>query len=251
MYYEKNGFKIYYEKIGANSNKQILILPGWGNNRKTFNNLINKLKDKSQIFIIDYPGFGNSPFPNKNLTIYDYSNIIKDFITDLNIHNPSIIAHSFGGRISTLLSGLYNIKISKLVLIDIAGIRRKSIKRFIKTIIYKLKKKLSIFLPKTKRIKYILYLRKKSSSNDYYNLNKNMYITFKNIIHEDLRKYVKNIKTQTLIIWGKKDIDTPIKDAYYYKKRITNSKLIIYNNSSHFVYIEEKDVLKQIVYFLD
>ena len=76
MYYEKNGFKIYYEKIGANSNKQILILPGWGNNRKTFNNLINKLKDKSQIFIIDYPGFGNSLFPNKNLTIYDYSNII-------------------------------------------------------------------------------------------------------------------------------------------------------------------------------
>ena len=77
MYYSNNSITIYYKKYG-NSPKTILILPGWGNNRNTFNNLIIPLKKDYTIYIIDYPYFGNSPIPNKELTIYDYSNLIKE-----------------------------------------------------------------------------------------------------------------------------------------------------------------------------
>ena len=248
MYYMKNNIKLFYEIYGKDNKKEILILPGWGNTRKTFTSLIDTLKKNYKVYIFDYPGFGESPFPNKDLDIYDYSNLIYSFIKDNNIKNPSIISHSFGGRISIILTGLYKLKIDKLILIDIAGIRRKSIKRKLKTIIYKLKKKLVIF--KKNKLKYLNNLRKKYSSTDYNNLNKNMYITFKNIINEDLRKYIKYINTKTLIIWGKQDKDTPIKDGYYIHKKIKNSKLIIYNKASHFVYLEEKDVEKKIKNFL-
>ena len=59
MYYENGSFKLYYEKYG-NEKESILILPGWGDTRKTFYNIISHLKDKYKIYIIDYPGFGNS-----------------------------------------------------------------------------------------------------------------------------------------------------------------------------------------------
>ena len=248
MYYMNNNIKLFYEIYGKENKKEILILPGWGNTRKTFNQLIDTLKDNYKIYIFDYPGFGKTPFPNKDLDIYDYSNLIYSFIKDNKIENPSIIAHSFGGRISIILTGLYKVKIDKLILIDIAGIRRKSIKRTLKTIIYKLKKKIVIF--KKNKLKYLNDLRKKYSSTDYNNLNKNMYITFKNIINEDLRKYIKEIKNKTLIIWGKQDKDTLVKDGYYIHKKIINSKLIIYNKASHFVYLEEKDVENKIKNFL-
>lgn len=248
MYYMKNDIKLFYEIYGKKNKKEILILPGWGDNRRTFTDMINNLKKEHKIYIFDYPGFGYSPFPSKDLDIYDYSNLIYSFIKENNIKKPSIIAHSFGGRISIILTGLYKVKLDKLILIDIAGIRRKSIKRWIKTNVYKLRKKLVIF--KKNKLKYLNNLRKKYSSTDYNNLNKNMYITFKNIINEDLRKYIKEIKENTLIIWGKKDEDTPIKEGYYINKKIKNSKLIIYNNSTHFVYLEEKDVTKQIIDFL-
>ena len=114
MYYNKNNYAIYYEKIGHNE-QTIVILPGWGDTRKTFNFLINELKENYTIYIIDYPGFGNSPFPNHDLTIYDYTNIIRDFLIEKNINNPTIIAHSFGGRIATLLTGYYKEKINKYV----------------------------------------------------------------------------------------------------------------------------------------
>ena len=43
MYYKNGSFEIYYEKYG-NKKNTILILPGWGDTRKTFNYLIDNLK---------------------------------------------------------------------------------------------------------------------------------------------------------------------------------------------------------------
>ena len=249
MYYENNNIKLYYEEFGNNINENIIILPGWGDNRKSFYEMINLLKEKYKVYIFDYPGFGNSPFPNKDLTIYDYENLFENFIKEKKLNKLSIICHSFGGRITILLNS--KVKIEKQVFIDIAGIRRKSLKRYIKKVIYKLKKKLVILLPKDKRITYLLNLRKKYSSSDYISLNKNMYNTFKNIINEDLRKYIKKINTRTLIIWGEKDNDTKIRDAYFYNKHIKKSNLIIFKNLGHFSYLEEKNINEIILKFIN
>ena len=95
---------IYYEKHGS-SKKNIVILPGWGDTSKTFSYMISFLKNYFTVYIVDYPGFGNSVFPNRDLTIYDYSLLIYNFIQDLEIENPILIGHSFGGRIITTLLG--------------------------------------------------------------------------------------------------------------------------------------------------
>ena len=99
MYFKFNKINIYYEKYG-NNEQSIIILPGWGNTRETFNNIINYFKDNYTIYILDYPGFGNSKPLNQELNIYDYAFIIKNFMKQNNINNPIIIAHSFGGRIT-------------------------------------------------------------------------------------------------------------------------------------------------------
>jgi pimeloyl-ACP methyl ester carboxylesterase len=247
MYYEYNNIKIYYEKYG-NKNKSILILPGWGNTRNTFTNIINYFKEDYTIYIVDYPGFGNSPIHNKELTIYDYAELIYNFIKDLNINLPIIIAHSFGGRITSILLGKYNLKIDKLVLIDVAGIkRRKKLKIYLKEKIYKILKKLNKFLPVIKREIYLQKLGMYFSSSDYKNIPNSMKKTFQNIIKEDLRKYYKEIKVETLIIWGDKDTDTPLKDAIYLNKIISNSATIIYENSNHFSYLNYPYLTNQIL----
>ena len=133
-------FDIYYEKYGT-SKDNILILPGWGDTRSTFNNLINVLKNNFTVYILDYPGFGNSNFPNRDLDIYDYSGLIEEFIKSNKIDNPIIISHSFGGRISIILSGLKKLPIKKMILIDAACIKRKKkFKIIVKQFIYTIKK---------------------------------------------------------------------------------------------------------------
>ena len=81
MYFTSNDLTLYYEKHGQ-GNKIILILPGWGNTRETFHNMISYFKENYTIYIVDYPGLGNSPTPNKDLTIYDYATLIINFIKE-------------------------------------------------------------------------------------------------------------------------------------------------------------------------
>ena len=213
-------FDIYYEKYGT-SKDNILILPGWGDTRSTFNNLINVLKNNFTVYILDYPGFGNSNFPNRDLDIYDYSGLIEEFIKSNKIDNPIIISHSFGGRISIILSGLKKLPIKKMILIDAACIKRKK--------------------------KYENILINIFGSNDYKNLDPNIRKTFIKVINEDLTKYLENINTSTLLIWGENDQDTPIEDGKLMNVKIEDSGLIVIPNSSHFPYLEYPYYINKII----
>ena len=232
-----NDFNIYYEKYGC-GNKVIIILPGWGDNRKTFDYMINFFKKYYSIYIFDYPGFGKSSFPNKDLTIDDYSQLIISFMKFNNIENPIIIAHSFGGRIAINLSGKMKIKIKKIILIDSAGIKpKKSIYQKLKQFTYKTLIKIKCTLPRKLRKRYVNLLIKFFGSDDFKNLSENIRRTFINIINEDLKDYLKYIKSPTLLIWGLNDYDTPIKDAYIMEKEIPDSGLVILKKASHFSYL--------------
>ena len=236
-----------YKKYG-DGKEIIVILPGWGETRNTFLEMINILMIDYTVYIIDYPGFGDTPFPNHDLTMDDYTEMIIKFLNDLNITKPNIIAHSFGGRISILLASKYNIPIKNLILIDSAGIIPKmTLKKKFRLNLYKTLQSLANYLPKKIKYRFKTYLFNKSSSSDYQSLEENMRQTFKNIVNLDLTKYLSSINTNTLILWGEKDIDTPLKDGKLMHKKITNSELIIFPNCTHYCYLENTYVIIKII----
>ena len=242
-----NDFNIYYEKYG-NGTSNIIILPGWGDTRSTFNTLIETLKKCFTVYIIDYPGFGNSSFPNRDLSIYDYANLIKDFITVNDIENPIIIGHSFGGRIGIILTGLYKMQIKKMILIDSAGIKhKKKLKAKFKQTIYKFLKKIGNILPRKLKSIYLNKLINIFGSTDFKNLNQNIRTTFIKVINEDLTKYLKDINTSTLLIWGEYDNDTPLNDGKIMNVKIEDSGLIIIPNAGHFPYLEYPYYISKII----
>lgn len=247
MYLKIQESNIYYEKYG-NKKQTILILPGWGDNRKTFSYLIDYLKNYFTVYILDYPGFGNSTL-NKTLTIFDYANIINEFVIKLNLENSILIGHSFGGRIISILTTNYKTKYKKIILINVAGLKEHSFKIFFKKITYKLLKKIKIFLPNILKIKYQNYLFKKFASNDYKMLPKNIYKTFKNVIKQNLKKYYKKITIETLILWGENDTITPVKMGCKLNKLIKKSYLIKLKYLHHFPYLENPYLISQIIYY--
>lgn len=247
MYFKYNEQKIYYEKIG-NSNNTILIFPGWGDNRSTFKNIIDSLKDKYTIYIFDYPGFGNSNITNKDLTIYDYAEIFINFMNEFNIEIPIGIGHSFGGRLIITMAGKYNINFKKIILIDSAGIKpKKSLWKKIKQLTYKFLKKIKIFIPNKFKTNYLNKLISIFGSGDYKSLPNSLHKTFINIVNEDLTFLLSKIKNETLLIWGEKDLDTPLKDAYKMHSLINDSGLVILKKATHFCYLEQPLYIKIII----
>lgn len=245
MYYSNNVFNLYYEKYG-NKDKKLVILPGWGDNRKTWDYFINIFSAYFTIYIFDYPGFGNTKFPNNDLTISDYARVFNNFLDDNNILNPIIIGHSFGGRLIILLSHLYKKRFHKIILMDSAGIKNFSFSKTIKKYLYKFLKKCKFFF-KDKN-KYLHKLLSIFGSNDFKNINPNMQRTFINIVNTNLIKYIPSIKNETLIIWGKNDTETPFKDAIKFNKLIPNSYLIQVDNSGHFPYLDYPYLINDIIY---
>lgn len=236
MYVNTDKSTMYYEKTNSKG-QDIIILPGWGNTKETFKYIIDYFKDDNRIFIMDYPGFGMSEEPKEELLLEDYIELILKMIEKEKITNPIIIAHSFGGRLVSILNEKINIK--ELILIDVAGIKRFNLKLYLKTKIFKIIKKLNKKLAKK--------IEKKFSSSDYKDLSPIMKKTFNNIIKVNLKSNYKKIKTETLIIWGEKDEDTPLKDAYLLKKIIKDSALIIYKNKHHYSYLEDVYLTNRII----
>ena len=75
-------------------------------------------------------------------------------------------------------------------------------------------------------------------SEDYKNANETMKEVFKNVINEDLTQYLPNIKSPTLLIWGDKDMETPIEDGRKMESLIPDSGLVVINGAGHFSYLE-------------
>ena len=237
MYFKYKKERIVYEKFGEGKNT-IILLPGWGEVRNTYSFIIDYFKQNFVIYYIHYPGFGGSKCLNEEFTIYDYGEFVHTFLKRKKIINPIIIAHSFGGRITSLLLGKYHYPCHKVILMDVAGIKHFSLKLFFQKSLYKILKKLTYLFPICCRKRMQKKLFSFFSSSDYSLLPDSMKKTFQNIVKENLKKYYKRIPSNVLILWGDKDIDTPLKDAYILNHIIPNSGLVIYKNSSHFAYLQ-------------
>lgn len=234
----------YDKEIVKKTDEAILFLHGWGSNLNCFIDSINLLKVKYRVLAIDLPGFGLSSEPSCSYCVDDYCNIIIKFLKKIEIKKVVLIGHSYGGRIIIKLNNKNDLpfNIEKNILIDSAGIKHKlSLKNRIKVRIYKLFKYIINIIP-NKNLKNNILDRLKShyGSDDYKNATEIMRQTLVKSISEDLTNEIKNIQTETLIIWGENDKDTPLSDAEFINKNIKNSGLVVIKNVGHFSFIEDR-----------
>lgn len=247
MQITKDDMIFSYEVYGSGTNK-IVILPGWGETKNTFKDMIAILQLEYTVYLFSYPGFDNNTFSCRDLTMENYCEAILSFFKTLGIKHPAIIAHSFGGRIALLLTSKYAFYVEKLILIDSAGIKpKKTIKKVLRGKCYHFLQNMANLLPKKKRNKAKHYLFSKFASSDYLNLKEEMRLTFQNIIHYDITPFLTLIQAKTLLLWGSNDVDTPLKDGIKMQKKIANSELIVFPRCGHFCYLENPYVIIRVI----
>lgn len=231
--------QIFYSKEGDGDS--ILLLHGWGCDSSTLNIIKNNLTNKYTCYSVDLCGFGNSLPPLVSFDTVDYAKLVYKLICELNIGKLTIVGHSFGGRIAIVIAALHPEIVSNLILIGSAGIRINRLSTFIKVKKYKFKK----FL-----VKYHLLNAKhisNSGSNDYRAVSGVMKQTFVKVINQDLSKYARKISCDTLLIYGRNDMQTPIKLAKKLNKLIKKSALVIVENASHYCFLEKPYEVNSII----
>ncbi|MBQ3689089.1 MAG: alpha/beta hydrolase [Bacteroidales bacterium] len=230
-----NDIKINYKTTG--NGQDVLLLHGWGCSLEIWKTLQSQLEKKFKVTSIDFPGFGKSDEPKEIWGVEEYTRCTEQLIEKLGLKNPVLIGHSFGGRVSILLSSR-NEYVEKVVLTDSAGIKPQNTKISVSRIFSKMKKISTKIVGEKITEKIVRPFANSLASEDYKNASGIMKEILKKVIDEDLQAEMPKIKAPTLLIWGEKDTATPLCDALIMEKLIPDAGVVIFPNCTHYSFLE-------------
>lgn len=238
---------IHYEETGPADGAPVILMHGWGCDHTTVRLIANALNDRLHVYNVDLPGHGNSSEPSLTWGVEEYTDLIEKFCNNLNLQDPVLIGHSFGGRISIMM-GARN-PISRIVLVDAAGIKPgRSLKYYIKVYSFKTAKKIfPLLFGKELGRKMIDKWRGKAGSSDYNNASPMMRSIMSRCVNQDLTPLLPSIKASTLLLWGDEDTATPLSDAKLMERLIPDAGLVSWPGCGHYSFLDNPASFRAVI----
>lgn len=206
-----------------------MFLHGYLSNKETFVYQTEFFKKDFRVFAFDLQGFGENKGMEYPYSLNDYVEEVKRFVNDNGLRSPSVIAHSFGGRIALKIASREKDFFDKMVLTGCAGLTpKKTLKKQAKKFVFNVLKR---FCKKEKLLSFY--------SKDYLSLDDTMRQSFVKIINEKLDYTLPLIQNKTLIIFGKEDKETPVYMARKLHDGIKDSELYLIDGAGHFCFIDK------------
>ena len=235
---EIDGVSLHYRDSGEETLKPVIIMHGWGCNVDTVASIENIFRGKMRVLNVDLPGHGQSTEPPSVWGVEDFTAMMEKFISKLGLAHPSLVGHSFGGRISLLLSSRNYV--GKVLLVDAAGIKpKRGFNYYRKVYTFKaIKNLLMLVLGREKGMEAVEKMRAKKGSADYRSSSPRMRAVMSRCVNEDLKHVMPAIKAPTLLIWGEDDTATPLSDAITMKRLIPNAGLVSFPGCGHYSFLD-------------
>ena len=225
----------------------LVLLHGFLGSSKMWKPQIDFFKEHFRVITPDLPGFGKSNKAKSHNSIQSISKYLLDCLKEKKIDKFHLLGHSMGGMIAQEMAKSNGNKISKLVCYS-TGARGEMPGRFesVNESRENLKKKgleimarniAKTWFVKGENAKYFdvcIEAGKQSSVA----VADNSLVAFKNWNGVDT---LKNIKNETLIIWGDRDRSYNLEQVKTLEKNIKNSKLKIFENCAHNIHLEQPD----------
>ena len=243
-----SGIKTEYVEKG--SGELILMLHGWGSNADLFSGIINICAEKYHVLAPNMPGFGGTDEPNEPWDVRKYADFILEFLKPYQPKSVILLGHSFGGRVILKLCEMdLPFEISKIIMIDAAGIKpKRSLKSKLSLICYKAGRRF-MSLPPMKKLfpDAVENMRKKRGSADYNAASPIMRQTLVKVVNEDLKHVLPMIKAPSLLIWGTADTATPLSDGELMEKLIPDSGLVKVEGAGHYSFLEAPEYVARVL----
>ena len=242
---------IYVEDIGKGF--PFVFVHGYLGSSEMWNFQKEFFSKRYRVIIPALPGFGESHNVKSLDSINKMARQIINLLDQKNIDKFNLIGHSMGGMIVQEITKLIGNRVNKLICFATGSIgeipgrfetidetREKLKKDGIEFSFSRVPKKWFVKGDKDKNY----YLCKNAVKDVSLETADNALLAMKNWRgKEDL----KNIKNETLIIWGDKDTSYNFDQVDTLKKNIKNSRLEIFKDCAHNVHLEQPDQFNNLV----
>ena len=232
----------------------LVLVHGFLGSSRMWEPQIDFFKDYFRVITPDLPGFGKSSKAKLHNSIQSISNFLSDCLVEKKINKFHLLGHSMGGMIIQEMATRYGNKISKLVCYStgpkgempgrfetVDESRENLKKKGLEIMARNITKTWFVEEDNAKYFNTCIQAGKQTSMEAV----DNSLIAFKNWNGVDA---LKNIKNETLIIWGDQDKSYNLEQVQTLEKNIVNSKLIIFKNCAHNVHLEKVEQFNKTVF---
>lgn len=231
----------------------LVLVHGFLSSSRMWGPQIDFFKDYFRVITPDLPGYGKSNKVKSHNSIQAMANLLLDCLEEKNIDKFYLLGHSMGGMIVQEMAKKSGNKISKLVCystgpkgempgrFETVEQSRESLKK--QGLEITAKNIAKTWFIKGEEAKYfdICIASGKQTSMETAD---NSLVAIKNWNGVDA---LKNIKNETLILWGAQDKSYNLEQIQTLENNIENSKLTIFKNCAHNVHLEQPDQFNKTV----
>ena len=114
-----DGIDIAYREAGPPTAPAVLLLHGFPTSSRMFRNLIPALADRYHVIAPDYPGFGQSPAPDRArfaFTFANYAKLVDGLVTRLGVSRYALYVQDYGAPVGYRLALSHPERVSALVI---------------------------------------------------------------------------------------------------------------------------------------
>ena len=242
---------IFAKDVGSGT--PLVLVHGFLGSSNMWNPQIKFFKNNFRVIAPALPGFGNSGTINSCDSIECMATAVLNLLEKKKIKNFNLLGHSMGGMIVQEMARITGEKILKLICygtgprgnipgrFETIDESRKKLKiNGVKATAHRIAKTWFIEEDKSK----FFYLCDEAGKQTSMKATDNGLIAMKNW---NGVKNLRNIKNETLIVWGDKDKAYNFNQVETLSNNIPNSSLRIIKNCSHNVHLEKPDEFNTIV----
>jgi pimeloyl-ACP methyl ester carboxylesterase len=225
----------------------LILIHGFLGSSKMWEPQINFFKNHFRVITPDLPGFGKSNKAKSHNSIQSIANLLMDCLEEKKIDKFYLLGHSMGGMIVQEMAKKYGNKIVKLICYStgprgempgrfesVDQSRENLKKKGLEITVKNIAKTWFVMKENAKYFDICIEAGKQTSTK----AADDALIAFKNWNGVDT---LKNIKNETLIVWGDQDKSYNLEQIKTLEKSIKKSKLVIFKNCAHNVHLEQPD----------
>lgn len=234
--------------------RPIILLHGIGANTFVWRYVAPILAKGLSVYIIDLKGHGQSEKPaDERYSLDDHAGLILEFIRALNLHEVSLVGHSFGGGVALLVAlrliDTGENRLLSIALLDSVGFRQR-VPRYFRFLTLPVVSYLFLLVAPAKLViravlHDVYFDRGRIDSETVCAYADNLesaagiravILTARQLLAADVEivstRY-KEITVPVLLIWGRQDRLVPLSVAESFKDRLVNSELILIDRCGH------------------
>ena len=203
------GHRVRYYRAGTGP--AVVLVHGGASDRRDWLDTLPALADRFTLYAPDLVGFGESERRDAGYYLTEFITFLEQFIETLGLEKPSLVGHSFGGRLALGVAIERPDLVDRLVLVDAAGLGKTS--RLGLTLVSVFERLRKLFNRPSPNPTFLAH---EDDDPDW-------------ACVEDLPK----VGAPTLLIWKNRDPYLPIANARRAAKLIPNVKLEIMPGTGH------------------